>query len=238
MRPPIRRRLNTDLLILIFLLAVAGDGFAQAKPRARPQPPPPPPQSRGVEIGGYAMAGLMNFTAADSFDAIFGQPSGPIFGGGGRIGLPWRTSFGGLFVDVGAWRFRNEGERVFVFGGEEFGLNIPLEITITPLELSAGWQFRFRRALRLRPYVAGGYSSYGYRETSSFNAPGEDVDDRFGGYHLYGGAEYKILRWLGVAGEVNWTTIPDAIGGGGVSAEFNEHDLGGTSFRFKVTIGR
>lgn len=239
-RPPSRHRLNTDLLILglIAWFACAGEVFAQPQPRPRPQTPPPPPPSRGIEIGGYAMAGLMTFTAADSFDVILGQPSGPIFGGGGRIGLPLRTRFGGLFVDVGAWRFRGEGERVFVFGGEEFGLNIPLEITITPLELSAGWQFRFRRALRLRPYVAGGYSSYGYQETSPVNTPDEDVDDRFGGYHLYGGAEYKIMRWLGVAGEVNWTTIPDAIGVGGVSAEFDEHDLGGTSFRFKVTIGR
>ena len=184
------------------------------------------------------MAGLMHFTAADSFDVIFGRPSAPIVGGGGRIGLPLRRAFGGLFVDVGAWRFHDEGERVFVFGGEEFGLNIPVEITITPLELSAGWQFRFRRAPRFRPYVAAGYSSYGYKETSPFNTPAEDVDDRFGGYHVSGGAEYKISRWLGVAGEANWTTVPDAIGAAGVSAEFDESDLGGTSIRVKITVGR
>lgn len=237
-RPPIKHRLNTDVLILalIGLLAGAGEVFAQAKPR--PRTPPPPPPSRSVEIGGYAMAGLMNFTAADSFEVILGQPSGPIFGGGARIGLPLRTTFGGVFVDVGAWRFHDEGERVFVFGSEEFGLNIPLEITITPLELSAGWQFRFARVPRFRPYVAAGLSSYGYKETSPFNTPAEDVDERFSGYHLYGGAEYKLTRWLGVAGEANWTTIQDAIGVGGVSAEFNETDLGGTSFRFKITIGR
>jgi hypothetical protein len=223
------------ILALIGLLAGADDVFAQAKPRTLPPPPPP---SRSVEIGGYAMAGLMNFTAADSFEVIFGRPSGPIFGGGARIGLPVRAAFGGVFVDVGAWRFRDEGERVFVFGGEEFALNIPVEITITPVELSAGWQFRFRRAPRVRPYVAGGFSSYGYRETSPFNTPAEDVDDRFSGYHLYGGGEYKITRWLGVAGELNWTTIPDALGIGGVSAEFDESDLGGASFRFKITIGR
>ena len=210
----------------------ATDTFAQTKPRAAPPP------SRSVQIGGYVMAGLMNFTAADSFDVIFGRPSGPIFGGGGRIGLPWRTRFGGLFVDAGAWRFHDEGERVFVFGGEEFELNIPLEITITPLELSGGWQFTVRRLPRLRPYVAAGYSSLGYRETSPFNTPAEDVDDRFSGYHAYVGAEYRITRWLGLAGEANWTTIPDAIGTSGVSAEFEETDLGGTSVRFKVTIGR
>ena len=184
------------------------------------------------------MVGLMNFSAADSFEVVLGEPSGLIYGGGGRIGLPWRINYGGPFVDAGAWRFSDDGERVFVFEGEEFDLNIPVEVTITAFELSGGWQFRIPRLLKLRPYVAGGYSSYGYNEISDLSTPAEEVDDRFGGFHLYGGAEYKISRWLGVAGELNWTTIPDSIGEAGVSDEFNETDLGGTSFRFKITIGR
>ena len=61
---------------------------------------------------------------------------------------------------------------------------------------------------------------------------------RFAGYHLLGGAEYKILRWLGVAGEVAWTTVPDAIGESGVSQAFNDTDLGGTTLRVKITIGQ
>ena len=36
----------------------------------------------------------------------------------------------------------------------------------------------------------------------------------------------------------NWTTVPDAIGESGLSAAFNESNLGGASFRFKITIGR
>jgi hypothetical protein len=229
--------IRAGALALIIAFAPAASVLAQDQPRPR-TPPPSPPSSRSIEIGGYAMAGLMNFTAADTFDVIFGQPSGPIFGGGARIGLPWRTAFGGVFVDVGAWRFHDEGERVFIFGGEEIGLNIPVDVTITPFELSAGWQFRFRRVPRFRPYAAAGLSSYGYRETSPLNTPAEDIDERFGGYHLSGGAEYRITRWLGVAGEVNWTTIADSIGTAGVSAEFDETDLGGTSLRLKITIGR
>jgi opacity protein-like surface antigen len=238
MKPRIGHTLHAEVLIatLMLLLASASAVFAQAKPR--PRRPPPPPPSRAVEIGGYAMLGVMNFTAADSFDVILGSPSGAILGGGGRIGLPWRMMFGGPVVDVGAWRFTGDGERVFVFQGQEFGLNIPVEIGITAFELSGGWQFRIPRLLQLRPYVTGGYSSYGYKETSDNAAAGEDVDERFSGFHLAGGAEYKITRWLGVAGELNWTTIPGAIGAAGVAAEFDETDLGGTSFRFKLTIGR
>lgn len=180
------------------------------------------------------MVGVMNFTAADSFDAILGSPSGAIFGGGARLGLP----LGGLFVDVGAWRFRGEGERVFVFEGQEFPLDIPVEITITPLELTAGWQFRFRRLPRFRPYVGGGVTSYGYKETSEFATSAENVDDRFNGYHLLGGAQYRVARRIAVGGDLTWATVKDSIGASGVSDVFNESDLGGTSFRLKITVGR
>lgn len=234
-------RSNTDwtpiriacALVLCVLLSGANDVLAQAKPRPR-TPPPPPPRSRAIEINGYAMVGRINFTAADSFDVILGEPAGAIVGGGARVGLP----LGGLFVDVGAWRFRGNGERVFIFEGQEFPLGVPLEVTITPLELSAGWQFRFRRLPRLRPYLAGGYTSYGYQETSQFATDAENVDERFPGYHLGGGIEYRIARWLGLGGEFTWTTVPDAIGESGVSAAFDETDLGGTTFRFKITLGR
>jgi hypothetical protein len=227
----IARAARTLTLAALLISLFASDGLAQAKPRPRRPPPPPPPT---LEIGGYAMVGVMNFTAADSFDVILGSPSGAIYGGGARVGLP----FGGLFVDAGAWRFRGEGERVFLFEGQEFPLGIPVEITITPLELSAGWQFRFRRAPRFRPYLGGGLTSYRYVESSEFAIGLENVEERFSGYHVLGGAAYRIARWIVIGGDVVWATVPDAIGIGGVSAEFDETNLGGSSFRFKIMIGR
>ena len=225
---------RAPLLAMLLVVSTAGVALAQAKPQPQPGTPAPPPRSQSISINGYAMFGRMNFTAADSFDVILGDPGGTIVGGGARVGLP----FGGLFVDVGAWRFHGEGERAFVSNGQEFPLGIPLEIDITPFELSGGWQFRIRQAPKLHPYLMGGFTSYGYKETSEFADTAENVDERFSGYHLGGGAEYRIMRWLGVAGEFIWTTVPDAIGSGGVSAEFDETDLGGTSFRFKITVGR
>ena len=226
-----RAALTITLTTLLSL--VTSDAIAQGKPRLRrPLPPPLPPPA--LEIGGYAMLGVMNFTAADSFDVILGSPSGTIVGGGVRVGLP----LGGLFADVGAWRFGGEGERVFVFEGREFALGIPVEITITPLELTGGWQFRFRRARRVRAYVGGGLTLYGYKETAGSTAAIEEVDERFSGYHVLGGAEYRVGRWIALGGDVNWVTVPDAIGVGGVSAVFDETNLGGTSFRFKITIGQ
>jgi hypothetical protein len=214
---------------LLLALAIATPAAAQTRTAPRK-----PAGSRTIQIGGYAMVGRIDFVAKDSFDAILGSTSGVILGGGATVGLP----LGGLFVDIGGWRFSDDGERVLVINNEEIPLGIPVEVTITPIEISAGWRFRIRRMPKLQPYVAGGYTSYGYKETSSFAAVGEDVDDRFPGYHLRGGAEFKVTPWLGVAGEAAWTTVPDAIGKSGVSEVFNDTDLGGTSVRLRVTVGR
>jgi opacity protein-like surface antigen len=214
----------------------ATSAYAQAKPRTpaaaarRPAPKP----ARSISIGGYAMFGTISFTAKQSFDAILGSASGPIAGGGARVGLPW----GGLFVDIGAFRYSASGERVLIANTQTFKLGIPVDVTVTPIELSAGWRFRFRRAPKITPYIAGGFTTLKYQETSTFATTSEDADESFNGYHVIGGAEYKIMRWLGVAGEGSWSTVPDAIGETGVSKAFNETDLGGKTFRFKITIGR
>jgi hypothetical protein len=227
---------RVTVAIVVVMIASSSDAYAQQKPRPRPAPArqQPQPRSRSIHIGGYAMAGNFSFTAKESFDAILGTSSGPIFGGGARVGIP----LGGLFVDVGAWRFTDQGERVFILDHQVYPLNIPAEITITPIELSIGWLFRIRRAPKFTPYAAGGLTTMKYQETSDFATDAENVDENFSGYHVLAGAEYKITRWLGVAGEGAWTTVPDAIGEAGVSKAFNETDLGGASFRFKITIGR
>ena len=223
------RRFHLIVLAVLAATAIAATAEAQTRTTRRPST-----NSRSIQVGGYAMVGSFTFAARESFDTILGSSSGPIVGGGVTVGVP----LGGLFVDVGGWHFAKSGERVLVLDGQTFPLGIPLDVTIVPLEFSAGWKFRFRRLPKLIPYAAGGYTSFGYKETSSFAGDGEDIDERFGGYHLRGGAEYKITRWLGLAGEVAWTTVPDAIGNGGVSATFNENDLGGTSLRARITVGR
>ena len=144
--------------------------------------------SRSVEIGGYAMFGRISFTAVESFDAILGEPSGPIC----RRRRARRSSAGrGLFVDVGAWRFHGEGERAFVFNDEVIPLGIPVDVTMTPIEMSAGWRFRLRRMPKLLPYVAGGFTSMTYQETLRIRDTAEDVDETFNGYHVLGGARVQ-----------------------------------------------
>jgi hypothetical protein len=71
-------------------------------------------------------------------------------------------------------------------------------------------------------------------------APGTDAQrTRKGkiGYHVVGGSELTLARFLALAGEVQWATVPKAMGETGVSAVFDEDNLGGTTFRFKVILG-
>ena len=57
------------------------------------------------------------------------------------------------------------------------------------------------------------------------------------GFHVIGGSELVLGRVFALAGEVQWSTVPKAIGETGVSLAFAEDDLGGTTFRFKVIVG-
>ena len=139
------------------------------------------------------MFGGMSFAASESFDAVLGSSSGFIFGGGAEVGLPW----GGLYFGVGAWRFSEEGERVFVSGSEVFPLGIPLTVEVTPVEVTGGWRFKNVSARVSCPTWAGAGAAYAYKETSDFADAGENVDERFNGWHILGGAEFKVTRWLG-----------------------------------------
>jgi len=187
----------------------------------------------GFMVRGFADVGAKTFTANESFDAVLGKSGGMVFGGGGEIVLPQR-----IFVGVRMSRFRETGERVFLFEDEVFRLGIPVTLTITPVELTGGYRFDFGQ--RLVPFAGGGVGWHRYQESSEFATDEENVDERHTGYHLLGGVELRVARWLGIGGEAQWTTVRDALGAdpNGAAAHFGESDLGGTTFRVKIVLGR
>jgi opacity protein-like surface antigen len=187
----------------------------------------------GIAIRGFADAGIAVFSATRSFEAILGRPSGPLFGGGVEVGLTKH-----VFVSLSASRFRRTGHRVFVFQGQVFPLNEPATITITPLEVNAGYRWRYLKWLA--PYAAAGVGWHNYEETSAHSTTGEDVHATFTGYQALLGAEVPIEKWLAVGGEAQFASVPNALGhdASGVSSVYNEHNLGGFSFRVKATLGQ
>ena len=104
--------------------------------------PPANAQSR-VVLRGFGDVGWTTFAADQSFSAVLGSDTGRAFGGGVDVVLPRH-----VFVTLRASRFRDVGQRVFLFDGRQFDLGIPTTITITPLELTAG--YRFDRGWRSR----------------------------------------------------------------------------------------
>jgi hypothetical protein len=223
--------MNARVRIAVLGMAVLGAAMELSAQTTRPLPLAADPPAFSVRL--FADAGLDRFAAARSFNAIFGQDSGPVFGGGAEVVL-----YSNWFVRGAAWRFREKGERAVRLNNETFRLGIPLAVTITPVELSAGYRLPIGGRKLLIAYVGGGVSSHGYKETSGFAQNDENINERFTGYQLLGGVEYRLHRYVGVAGELQYTTVPDALGAGGLSAEFNEDDLGGLIMRIRVLFGR
>jgi hypothetical protein len=206
-------------------------GSQRPAPVGRQTPLRPAFVEPAVGVRGFGQAAFAQLNATKSFEAVLGDARGPLFGGGAQVRLR-----NGVFAQASWERFRQTGERVFVFEETVFPLGIPNTITITPIRISAG--YRFHGARRAVPYLGGGFGSYRLQEEAAFAEPGDDVDERFSGYQVLGGVELRVSRWLASAFEVEYASVPDALGVGGVSEVFDEHDLGSIQVRVKVLIGR
>ena len=103
---------------------------------------------------------------------------------------------------------------------------------MTPITITAG--YRGAPAAGLTPYVGAGVGWYQLEEEQLETTNAARIDTRHIGYHVVGGAEFPLLPFLWLAGEVQWATVPDAIGETGVSLAYDEDDLGGTTFRSQI----
>ncbi len=184
----------------------------------------------GLQLRGFGMVAQNWLAAGSTFQAVLGSSQATELGGGLSV------TEGSYFLDVSARWFARDGERVFVRNGQVYPLGIDTSVTMTPLDVTIG--YRFRPFGRLRPYAGGGYTRLRYEETADFAGSGDDVSESFNGFHVVGGGEWRFGRLVGVATEVAWTRIANAIGDGGASQAFDEDDLGGTSVRLKLVIGR
>ena len=169
------------------------------------------------------------FSAHNTFETVFGSSVQPFFGGG--LSIAFRNGF---YVDVTASRFKKTGERAFFFEGQGYPLGIPLTVTVTPLEVTAGQRARITPSMFL--YTGFGVGSYRYQESSQFDdAP---FDKRHVGYLVAAGLEFRVSRWVGVSGDAQYSYVSGIIGTGGVSKEADETQLGGIAGRFRVIVGR
>jgi opacity protein-like surface antigen len=195
----------------------------------RPAPRRPAVQPLGVRVFGGAAIEWM--AASKSFDAVTGSDRVTSFGGGVQVTNLWR----GLFLEGAAARATADGERVFVFGGEVFPLGIPVEITMTPVDVVAGWRTPVGRVV---PYLGGGMTFFKYQETSDFADDDENLDEWYRGFVVMGGLEASVTRWIHVRADVRFRQVNDVLGLGGASQAFDEDRLGGFAAGLQLVLGR
>lgn len=206
--------------------------------RGSSPPPLPSPTGRPLRFAAFATAGWFTATADKSFDAVLDTHSGTDLGVGAQVAFqtgPLR----GLFVEFDASRFEETGERAFVHEGEVFPLGIPLTIGLKPIEVTAGYRLNAVRRTRtgvvaspFAVFAGGGAGSVGYTETDDEG----EISDRFTAYHVMGGADVTVWRFLQIGAEARYRWVPDGLGAGGISDEFNETDLGGSTFRVRIGV--
>ena len=189
-------------------------------------------QFHDVDVHPFVLVTDQRFAASKTFDATFGSAAEPFWGGG--VDVVFRKKY---FVDFAVSHMSKTGQRAFVNNGEVFGLGIPLHVTSTPVELTAGYRFRLRKS-RIIPYAGAGIGSYSYHETSDISAAGEDVDVRHAGFVMMGGAEFRFSRWIAVTGDAQYTKVPGILGQGGISKDVDESDFGGVAARLRMIVGR
>ena len=214
------------LVLCAFSLLAPVSVFAQA---AAPRPYRPPSSSSGIGIRAYGIFDVNSIAAKDTFDAVFGTAQLTAPGAGVEATGLWK----GVFARFTATTMSDEGSRVFVNNGTAFDLGIPLTLKMTPIEAGGGWRFALKG--RLTPYVGASFVSVAYEETSKFAESGENVSERYSGAAIFGGADFRIYKWIVAGGEVQFRSITVPESSSGVMREFGERDLGGLTGR--VVIG-
>jgi opacity protein-like surface antigen len=200
--------------------------------QAKTAAPGRPPVKAKPSVRGFAEVSFAWMTASESFKAVTDTSSRVQYGGGVQVVNVWK----GLYAEAQAGYSTLDGSRVFVYQDTVYDMGIPVAITFTPIDAGVGWRSPVSRTTHA--YVGGGVSFMNYKEESDFAGAGDDVSEWFTGFYVSGGLEVKLARWLHLRAEGRYTSIPDALGSEGVSADFKETNLGGAAVAVKLAFGR
>jgi opacity protein-like surface antigen len=186
--------------------------------------------ARRLRLRVFGHASYVSFSAKHSFETILGSSSAMMLGGG--VQLRYRAAF----LQLGLSRFSKSGERAFVLDGQAYTLGVKDSVTISPVTAIGGVHLLRRGPIEL--YVGAGVGLYSYKEKSDFEDKSEGVDKFFTSFHAIAGAECRVARLIAVGLEGHYSSVPNAIGQGGVSANYGETNLGGIGVQLKVLVGK
>jgi hypothetical protein len=186
-----------------------------------------------VGLQAFAAIDFNHFAASKTYNAIFGSSSIPGYGGGADITNIWKQ----VFIRVAVTHLTKTGSRVFVDSGQVYQLNQPAQLSLTPIEIGAGWRFVLKNP-RLTPYAGGGVLIESYKVVYS-ESTDLNESETFKGGVFFGGADFAITKVLFVGGEAQFRTLPNALQSSLASSAanaFNETDGGGFTVRFTVGV--
>jgi hypothetical protein len=198
--------------VALALAALLGPLAVSAQePDAAPAPKPPPPPPR-FEVG-LRLAGFEMVNSADSYDAVYGDTLL-------LYGVEAAVVLRGRWLLALAWeRGEVDGERVLLTRPPR-PTGVSTTLTYAPLHLTLGWILRPAALWEAR--LGAGPTLLDWDDSSA----GESQGGTDTGWHLGAGLRRRVGRWS-LGGELRYSSIPDAVGEGGVSAFFDEDDLGG-----------
>lgn len=196
---------------------------AQRVPYKRPAPKLP----IGVRV--FAAVDAEHMLAKQSFAATVGTAT--LFGYGGGVDVV-NLNGGGLFFRAAMSIMSKSGTR----SAGTISNGIALQVRMLPIDLGVGWRFNHvTRANAVTPFVGGGALLLHYSETTPAGDSSDNTSSTFVGFEGFGGVDLLLGSSITVAPEVDYRSLPGAIGSGGLSQLFNESNLGGLAFR--VTVG-
>lgn len=187
--------------------------------------------ARAWGVQGYGTYGNIAFAATETLNAVAGGTRFANVGGGVAITNLWRN----LFIDVGTSQTKVDGHRVFVDGETVYKLGIPLDVTVRPIDVAAGWRVT---SGRLSTFIGAGMTSLHYEETSAFAEADENVTDRRAGGLILVGIDVAVVKWVQLGGEVRYRAVKGILGEGGASGAFGEDHVGGFSAGMRVSVGK
>jgi hypothetical protein len=217
--------------------ALAQDAGAPAQGQSSSQKPPQTakPTTKKLPIGLRAM-GAAQLTAMDSsatFNTLVGSSNLPGFGGAVDV----LNLFSRVFVRFGVSQDSKDGSRAIVLDdGSVHSTGVPLTLTVRTVELAAGWRQFPKKHPKFAWYVGAGIAFSELAAESPFAQPGENDSDSGSGALVFAGFDRTIWKSLIGGLEVQYRSIEDAIGAGGISEAHGESSLGGATIRGMIGI--
>ena len=171
-------------------------------------------------------------TASESFKAVTDSSTMLGFGGGFEVHNLWKH----LFARFAIASASKSGKRAVVDDdGDVIATEFDIDLGLRTMELGGGWRMPLKKQPNLALSAGGGLLFTNFTQTSPF-APEEDSAESFTGYSVQGGLDITLSKWLSAGVEAQYRIVPDAIGTTGVSAVYEETDLGGFVIRGMVAV--